>query len=372
VSPPRVRELVATLEEAFPSAWAEPWDKVGLLAGDPEAVVAGVFVSLDPTPEALAAAVASRTSVLLTHHPAYLESASVTAVSGLAGVPFTALCAGVALVAAHTNLDRSPGGAEALPLALGLRSVAPLESGGQSAACVVTYAPPGAADAIRAAMTTAGAGRVGAYTGCSFTCDGVGRFVPGAGSLPAVGTAGQAQAQPEVRIEVICRFDAVEDVARAVRAAHPYEEPVIIASETTLSRGGARMGRLCETDTPMTLGALAESVGRSLGVRATVWGDAARKVRTVATVPGSGRSLVRDAVAAGADAFVTGELRYHDALDAVAMGLAVIEAGHDATEWPMVPVLAAAAARTPGLARARLVVDTARTTWWTTEGAANG
>jgi putative NIF3 family GTP cyclohydrolase 1 type 2 len=103
-------------------------------------------------------------------------------------------------------------------------------------------------------------------------------------------------------------------------------------------------------------------------VKARAWGDAGRRVSRVAVAPGSGRSLIEDALREGCDAFVTGELRYHEALDAVARGLAVVEAGHDATEWPLVQVLADAARTTPGLPADAVVVGARSNVWWIAEG----
>jgi putative NIF3 family GTP cyclohydrolase 1 type 2 len=88
-------------------------------------------------------------------------------------------------------------------------------------------------------------------------------------------------------------------------------------------------------------------------------------VRLVATAPGSGRGLVADAIAAGADVMLTGELRYHDALDALASGLAVIECGHDATEWPYVPLLADLARGVQGIDPARVFDEEPVIEWWT-------
>jgi len=368
VSVVHVRDLLAAVDHAMPFAWAEPWDRVGLLAGDPDAVVERVFVTLDPTPGALDAARAAGAQVLLTHHPAFLDPPMRwTAGSGMAGVPFAAVACGVALVAAHTNLDRAPEGADALPSVLGLRPVAPLEASAQPVSVLVTYVPHSAADSVLQALEYAGAGRIGRYSGCSFASDGEGRFTPLEGSEPLVGHPGVPSADPERRIEVVCPSGTLDAAVLALRSAHPYEEPVIVTGEAALSRGVARMGRVCETSAE-TLGELAGQVAARLGVRPRVYGDPAMPVTLAGTAPGSGRSLVSAARAAGCDVLVTGELRYHEALDAAASGLAVIEAGHDATEWPLVPVLAAAA-RASGLATDAVLIDKPLTNWWTAEGA---
>ncbi len=365
----RVADLLDTLQREMPSQWAEPWDRVGLLTGDAEAPLRRVFVSLDPTPEALAGAIDAGAGVLLTHHPAFLEApAGLRAAAGMAGVPFAATRAGIALVAAHTNLDRSPAGASALPIALGLSAGEPLERSDQQVATITTYAPPGAVERLLGALADAGAGRVGSYDACSFVGGGEGRYTPLPDSTPVGKAASGAVVAPETRIEAVCARDRAAAVIDALRAAHPYEEPLIVVGEAGISRGAARLGRLCDAPPASTLERVAASVARALDVRPTVWGPRSRRIARIAIAPGSGGSLLPDARAAGADVIVTGELRYHEALDAVTMGLTVIEAGHDATEWPMVPFLAAAAARTPGIGSGNVVVDAARTHWWTSEG----
>ncbi len=134
-------------------------------------------------------------------------------------------------------------------------------------------------------------------------------------------------------------------------------------ADAVLPTGTPLAGRLCDSGETGTLGALATLVGTRLGVGVRVWGDPAAPVTLVALAPGSGRSLVDDALASGADALVTGELRYHVAHDALERGLRVIEAGHDATEWPLTEALAEVVGRTPGLGSADVVTDVIRIPW---------
>lgn len=359
-------ELLDHLNLRIPFAWAESWDAVGLLAGDPEAVVERVFVSLDPSPDALERALAAGAQVLLTHHPAFLEPLERLApAAGSSGVPYLAVRAGVALVSCHTNLDRSPEGADALPLVLGTPVLGPLERGAQPVTLVITYAPSDSTDRIRDAMASAGAGRIGWYEGCAFTSGGTGTYVPLAGANPVVGARGDRTSTGEVRVEMVCPRDRASAVVGAARSVHPYEEPVVVTAEGALSRGAARMGRLCEAPRDATLGSLAALVGTRLGVKTTVWGDLERPVTRFATAPGSGRSLVPDALAAGVEALVTGELRYHEARDASDAGLAVIEAGHDATEWPLTRALSIIAAAAPGLGEDAVILDRVTYPWQT-------
>lgn len=361
---PSVGGLADALGERFPLDWAESWDNVGLTVGDPGASLTGVVVTLDATAEGVALAVAQGANMLVTHHPAVLEMPDrIMAGRGPSGALEAAVRSGVALYHAHTNLDRAPAGADALSLALGLSVLEPLESSAEDVVVVTTFAPPGAVQGLREAMAAAGAGRLGEYEKCVFTAGGTGYFEARADAQPAV--PGGASGVSEARLEMVAPPSRADAVLDAARAAHPYEEPLIIAVPGRRARGAARLGRVCAWGGGTTLGELAEHVSRTLGVSCRVWGDPAHKVMRVAVANGSAGSLIGDALRS-ADALIAGEVRYHDALAAVASGLAIIEAGHDATEWPIVRVLAdAVRERVPETVP--VVEELPAIGWWTTK-----
>lgn len=362
---PRVGDVAGAVLDAFPAQWAEPWDNVGLILGDATAEVTGVTVSLDPTAEVVRRSAEAGRNVVVTHHPAFFDAPAPLAVVGASGIGALALSLGVSLIAAHTNLDRAPAGGDSLCAALGLRPARPLERSLQPMALVTVFVPSAHADAVIDAMTAAGGGRIGEYSGCAFSAAGEGRFRPPSGSRPFLGKVGEASSAEELRVEMVCPPDSAAAVAAAALGAHPYEEPLVLTSETAIARGAARLGRLCPLPEGCTLGRLAALVAERLHVTPRVWGDAEAVIAAAATATGSGRSLIGDAIAAGAGVLVTGEVRYHDATDALERGLAIIEAGHDATEWPLVPVLASAVRSTPGLVEESVVVDEPTVRWWT-------
>lgn len=92
---------------------------------------------------------------------------------------------------------------------------------------LVTTVPPENLDAVLEALAEAGAGVVGHYTHCSFSHAGTGRFKPDAAANPAVGANEQINAVAELRIETFLPRERAKAVVTALRAAHPYEEPVI-------------------------------------------------------------------------------------------------------------------------------------------------
>jgi dinuclear metal center YbgI/SA1388 family protein len=347
---PTVADIARVIAERYPVERAEPWDRVGLLVGDPSAPVQGVALSLDPSVAAIDAAVAAGANVLVTHHPAFLTAPErILAGPGARGVAFHAARMGVALVCAHTNLDRDPVAQETLPAALGLVSVGPLERSEMPMAMVTAFVPPLSAEAVISAMRAAGAGRIGQYAGCSFSAPGEGRFTPGSQTHPAIGSPGEPSSAEEVRVEMVCAPGDVSRVMEAACASNPYEEPLVTASQVTISRDDYRLGRVSELSPPMTLQELAARAAAAFEVTPRVWGDPSRPVRRLGTTTGSGGSLIGDAVATCCDAFLAGEVRYHDATEAVASGLGVIEIGHDVSEWPLVPVLRDAVLAVSGL-----------------------
>jgi putative NIF3 family GTP cyclohydrolase 1 type 2 len=150
-----------------------------------------------------------------------------------------------------------------------------------------------------------------------------------------------------------------------VREVHPYDEPLITFSEALLSRGAVALGRYTDLDEPRTLSELVAHVAEEFGCTPRVWGEPSTSVSRLATSTGSASSMIPAVAGVEADALLAGEVRYHDALDALRRGVAVIEAGHDVTEWPLVPILADAVRETPALTDEQVIVEEPSRSWWT-------
>jgi putative NIF3 family GTP cyclohydrolase 1 type 2 len=364
-----VASVEAAIAKRFPVARAEAWDRVGLLVGDPEREVRAVALALDPTRAAIAEAREAGANLLVTHHPAFLEpAAAIRPGPGPGGVIFSALDSGVALVNAHTNLDRDEQAQSLIPSRLGLVPVMPLERAPVAMSVVTVYVPAEAARAVTAAMIDAGAGRIGDYVGCSFSSPGTGAFTPAADARPAVGVAGEPSSADESRVEMVCPRESARSVVSAAAAAHPYEEPLVTAAEVVLARNAARLGMVCELGQgdSVTLEELAARASEAYGVTPRVWGDKGRRLTRIATATGSAGALVGDVLAAGVEVLVAGEVRYHDALEAVEGGASVVELGHDVTEWPLVELLEQVVRSVPGITPDMVVSLPATAGWWTT------
>lgn len=353
--------MIGALERIAPRRLALDWDRerIGLSVGAPDAPVERVMVALDPTPEAVAEAVAARAGLLITHHPLIFRPLTAVRTDTPVGrVVAGAIVGGVALYAAHTNLDAVEGGvATVLAEALGLEEVELLDQySADSLVKIVVFVPEAQAEEVRQALGESGAGHLGRYSHCTFATCGTGTFLPEAGAKPFLGKPGILERVAEARVETILPKSLLGATLKAVSRVHPYEEMAYDVYPLENPGPTVGLGRIGRLGAEMTLGELAERVKARLGTASVQYlGDTGRKVKKVAVCGGSAGELVPTAVFRGADVLVTGEIKYHDGLVARQEGLAVVAAGHDVTERPVVPVLAR---RLRGaLAESRLAVE---------------
>ncbi len=350
-------QVVRLLDARYPPGTAEAWDRVGLVAGDPDQPVRRVLLAVDPVAAVVEEAVAWDADLVVVHHPLLLRGVhSVSATTAKGALLHRLIRAGTGLYTAHTNADAAEGGvAHALADLLGLTGQRPLVPGRAPALDKhVVFVPAADAERLVDALAAAGAGALGEYSRCAWTTTGEGTFTPGDGATPAIGRAGEAAHVVEARVEMIAPRGRRADVVAALRVAHPYEEPAFDVLELAPWDAPTGTGRVGELAAPITLHAFAERVAAALpatvqGIRYAGPGDAV--VRTVAVVGGAGDSLFDAVRAVGADVYVTSDLRHHpaselreraefDARGSAASPPYLVDTAHFASEWPW---LAAAA-----------------------------
>jgi dinuclear metal center YbgI/SA1388 family protein len=331
--PLTVAEVRQQIEAFAPSRGAAGWDPIGLQVGDAEAAVESMAVCHEVEEEVVLAIESAPVDLVVTYHPLLFHpTRSFTAGPTATGRAYRLAHTGTSLLVVHTAFDSAPGGmADALADLVGLTERSGFFPAWRADTVkVVTFVPTDHLDAVADAMAAAGAGTIGNYTACSFHSDGVGTFIPGPGAEPATGEVGASHTEPEVRLEVIADSADRDGVVRALLAAHPYETPAydVYAVESNATMLG-RIGTL----ESHSLQSLAGAIGDALRVPVRIAG-AADELHRVAVLPGSGGSAIAAAAAAGADALVTGDVDHHQARRALDLGLAVIDAGHAATERP--------------------------------------
>ena len=312
---------------------------MGLQVGDPAAPADRIMVSLDPGRDAMEAAIAQECRLLLTHHPLIFKPLKrISAGEPVGALISLAITNGLSVISLHTNLDIAAGGVnDMLAELLGVVSPAPLKIINQEELVkLAVFVPRGSEEQVLEALFRF-SGIIGNYADCSFSTPGNGTFRPLEGAHPHIGTVGTRETVQENRVEVLIRKDDLSATLNALFKAHPYEEPAFDLYPL-LNRGKAtglgRIGLLAEETTLARYAAVVKERLALPGVRFV--GDPGMTVRKVALCGGSGSSLMREASRQGADLLVTGDIKYHEAREAEMLGVAILDAGHFATEIPMV------------------------------------
>ncbi len=359
-----IRDLTNTLESIAPLRYAESWDRVGLLIGDPARELKGpALLTIDLTERVAHEAIRHKAGAIIAYHPPLWEPLKrLTSGSSRERVAMLAVEHGIAVYSPHTALDSVPGGVTDW-LCEGLsgskvpgkilgdcRALTPLLAREPTQEVkIVTFVPEKEAETVRGALATAGAGIIGNYSVCSFNTQGFGTFLGNQHASPRAGAPGSLQSVPELRVEMVCSKLALPLALETLRRFHPYEEPAIDVYELLAkpTRHGGH-GRRLVLDHPTPLIEIADRIKHHLGVShvsiATPSGDhpsKCTKVTHLGVCPGSGHELALPAQADGCQVFVTGEMKHHEVLALLNAGLSVILAGHTNTERGYLPRLAA-------------------------------
>jgi len=343
--PVTCQEIMTVMEKLAPRRFAAGWDNVGLMLGNPSQSIAHVLVALDATPELVDYAADAGVDLIITHHPLIFKAmSSIRTDSPIGGMVAKLLKADIALYTAHTNLDVAEGGVnDALADALRLLNRKPLRlESADPMVKLVVFVPVEAAEKVRNAIAQAGAGHIGNYSHCAFLTEGTGTFLPLDGTNPYIGEPGKLERVSEVRLETVMPESISSRVIKAMLEAHPYEEVAYDVYSLINPGIGYGLGRVGELPDCLSLRDFAEKMKSVLNASfVRMVGPENRVIKTVAVCGGSGADLIREAAQAGADVLVTGDVKYHDAQEAQNLGLAVLDAGHFATERPVLDTIAA-------------------------------
>ncbi|GBD36389.1 GTP cyclohydrolase 1 type 2 [bacterium HR36] len=331
-----LRDLLPMLHRLAPLELAEDWDNVGLLLGNLDQSVQRIMTCLTVTAATVAEACQENADLVISHHPLFYRPVKrITDQTEEGRLVLTLMRAGISVYSAHTAYDNAPGGInDQIAGILELESVQPLRPALAERQCkIVVFVPESDLARVSDALFAVGAGVIGQYRECSFRLPGTGTFFGTEQTRPTVGHKGRREEVVEWRLEVICPERLVDEAIRAMRAAHSYEEPAydVYPLRPGYRPGGA--GRIGRLPRELTLQMLVEIVRQHWQQEAVRFvGEPEQIVRRVAVACGAGRDLLADAIRAGAQVVVTGELRFHDLLAAQADGLNVVLLGHYGSE----------------------------------------
>ncbi|HHZ16065.1 MAG TPA: Nif3-like dinuclear metal center hexameric protein [Peptococcaceae bacterium] len=338
------QSIINLIERFAPKKQAEEWDQVGLQIGSPAQKVNCVFFSLDLNEAILDEAIQVGADMLVVHHTPFFKPLQHLRTDLPQGRLLHKIVQhGLALYAAHTNLDAAVGGVnDVLAQKLGLQQVGLLaESWQEKLYKLVVFVPVDYTEQVCAAISEAGAGWIGNYSHCTFRTKGTGTFLPLAEANPFLDEKGELARVEEIRVETIVPEGKLSKVLQAMLKFHPYEEGAY--DLYPLANEGAKtgLGRIGFLPEALTLQEFNRLVKDKLNIPMVRYcGDLAQKVEKVAVCGGSGASLLNRAAFLGAHVYLTADIKYHEAQEAQALGLALVDGGHFGTENPIVAVLA--------------------------------
>ena len=307
------------LEGLAPSRLQESYDNSGLLVGDPHQHITGALMCLDCTEAIIDEAIAKGCNLVVAHHPIIFSGLKrITGQNYIERTVLKAIRNEVAIYAIHTNLDNVKHGVNAkMAEVLELSALRVLAPKADQLLKLEVFVPIASAESIRLAVFQAGGGHIGNYDECSFATAGDGTFRPLSGANPTLGELGVRHSENELNLSFIVPAWLKNTVHHAMKQAHPYEEVAhqwIALQNMHQDVGSGMIGELAE---PMEISrflVLVKEKMKAKVVRHTKIPD--RSVSRVAVCGGSGSFLLPDAIAAGADVFITADFKYHQFFDA--------------------------------------------------------
>lgn len=329
-----VQDVIRHLNELAPLVYAEDFDNVGLLVGEKTTKVSGILVTLDTLPEVVDEAVSENCNLIISFHPIIFKGLkSITGQTYVERTVLKAIKNDIAIVAIHTALDNAfEGVSSELCNRLGLKNKSILIPQFGTIKKLITYVPKPQAETIRLALFEAGAGAMGNYNHCSFSTNGEGTFKGNDSSNPSIGQKNILSRVEEEKISVTYAKHLEKKILKTLFNTHPYEEVAfeIITLENKNQKIG--VGMIGELKSPMEEENFLEFIKSKLNSKVIRHSNLLyRNIKKVAVLGGSGSFGISAAKAAGADAYITADLKYHDFFSAE-NDILLIDIGHYESE----------------------------------------
>jgi dinuclear metal center YbgI/SA1388 family protein len=337
----KIREVISAIEVFAAPELQEDYDNAGLLTGKYSWECTGALCTLDVTVDVVKEAAAKNYNLIVAHHPVIFKGLKkLNGNNYIEQVIIEAIKADVAVYAAHTNLDNVLLGVNTtIAEKLSLKNTSILQPKYGMLRRLITFAPVGKAEEVRAAVFAAGAGHIGKYKECSFNSEGTGTFKAEEGADPYVGDIGTQHKETETKIEMVYPFYLEQQIVRALKEAHPYEEvayDIFTMENMHWGIGAGVIGELeVEIEEEGFLKKLKDVFGLKVIRHTTLNG---KPIKKVAVCGGAGSFLIKRAIQSGADIYITADIKYHEFFDAEGR-IVLADIGHYESEQFTVDLL---------------------------------
>lgn len=324
-----IKELMMLLDRKVPFNTAELWDNVGLLIGDETETISGILTALDCTEEVVDEAIALNYNTIISHHPLIFKGVQSLQHKGYGKIIRKLIQHNINLIAMHTNLDVNPVGVNyMLANILNLTNIRQINQQQTNYYKVQTYIPKENVKLFKDNLSQAGLAQEGNYEYCFFETEGLGQFKPVGDANPHLGEIDKIEDVEEVKVEFMIKNGQKDLTEQLINKYHPYETPVYDFIELVdKSRYG--LGVMGELSTPMSIEQFSEFAKNQLQIPSVRFvGNGSQYIQTIAIIGGSGIGFEYKAISQGADIFVTGDIKHHDALDAAIQGVNLLDINH--------------------------------------------
>lgn len=330
----RIKDIFPILEKMAPLAYAEDFDNVGLLVGNTENEITGILVCHDALEGVISEAIEKNCNLVVCFHPIIFSGLkSITGKNYVERAVLKAIKNDIAIYALHTALDNHIDGVNKIfSDALGLKNPKILVPKQDFIRKLVTYTVPENADKIRNAMFEAGAGTIGNYDNCSFNSEGFSTYKGNEDSNPVIGNKGELTIGNEIKVEVTYKKYQESQILKALFSNHVYEEVAYEIYNLQNAHQNIGLGMIGELETALTERDFLQMVKDKMqcgGIRHSAF--IGKNVKKIAVLGGSGSFAIKNAISAGADAYITADLKYHDFYQAESK-LLLADIGHFESE----------------------------------------
>lgn len=328
----KVRDIYNVINEFAPFVFQEEWDNSGLQIGSLHAKTRRALLVLDVTKEAVEKAVEYKIDLIISHHPLIFKPLKCIDFSN--SIINLLSTNDINVISAHTSLDAVYDGVSyQLAKLLGIDNLAVLSPKKESKYCKLSFfLPTGYETPLLKKIFDLGVGEYNFYKDCAFESVGEGRFIEKREAKPFIESF---KIYKEAKIELIVRVDKLAFCINTLKEFHPYQEVAFDVFPEVINPISIGHGCVGNLKVSKKLSQLINICKEKLGVTTVRYtGDLNKKIKRVAVCGGSGGSLIVDAINAGADVYITGDLKYHEVLENKDK-ISIIDVGHRASEQPV-------------------------------------
>lgn len=316
---PKISDIIRALEKIAPLSYQESYDNSGLLTGRNSSEVTGILISLDCVETVIDEAISKGCNLVIAHHPIIFGGLKkLTGANYVERTIIKAIKNDIAIYAIHTNLDNVHSGVNAMICEkLGLTNTRILNPKSGALSKLEFFVPKTSTKKVLEAIHAAGAGKIGNYDNCSFTVNGIGSFTPNELANPTIGQQDQQEHVAEDKVELIFPSHLESEIIAALQHAHPYDEVAYYSIKLANKNQEVGAGMMGELTNALEPTAFLTYLKKSMSLHAIRYTELPnRKIKKVAVCGGAGSFLLKTARAKGADAFVSGDFKYHEFFDA--------------------------------------------------------